>query len=48
MKQQNQEITEKTLRLKELENQRKLIEKWSGNLPTTMTGETLPIFNLNK
>ena len=27
MKQQNQEITEKTLRLKELENQQKLIEK---------------------
>ena len=48
MKQQNQEITENTLRLKELENQQKLIEKWSGNLPTTMTGETLSIFNLNK
>ena len=32
----------------ELENQQKLIEKWSGNLPTTMTGETLSIFNLNK
>lgn len=48
MKQQNQEITENTLRLKELENQQKLIEKWSGNLPTTMTGEALSIFNLNK
>ena len=48
MKQQNQEITENTLRLKELENQQELIEKWSGNLPTTMTGDALSIFNLNK
>ena len=48
MKQQNQEITENTLKLKELENQQKLIEKWSGNFPTTMTGDALSIFNLNK
>lgn len=48
MKQQNQEITENTLRLKELENQQELIKKWSGNLPTTMTGDALSIFNLNK
>ena len=33
MRQQNQEITEKTLELKRLEVQQKLIEKWNGALP---------------
>ena len=49
MKQQNAEITDKTLELKRLEVQQKLIEKWSGNLPTTMAGSDISnIFSLNK
>lgn len=48
MKQQNAEITDKTLELKRLEIQQKLIEKWNGTLPTTMTGSDISsIFNLN-
>ena len=43
MRQQNQEITEKTLRLKELEIKEKLMEKWNGQLPTTTTSEVLSI-----
>lgn len=46
MKQQNSQITEETLRLKELENQQLLIEKWNGQLPTTTLGENIPILNL--
>lgn len=45
MKQQNEQITDETLRLKELENQQKLIEKWNGQLPTTVTDEVLSILN---
>ena len=48
MKQQNQEITEKTLELKRLEVQQKLIEKWNGQLPTTTLGENIPMLNLGK
>lgn len=48
MKQQNAQITEQTLRLKELENQEKLIEKWNGQLPTTTLGEGDVLFNLQK
>lgn len=49
MKQQNAEITDKTLELKRLEIQQKLIEKWNGTLPTTMTGSDISsIFNVNK
>lgn len=48
MKQQNQEITEKTLELKRLEVQQKLIEKWNGQLPTTALGENIPMLNLGK
>lgn len=45
MRQQNEQITEQTLRLKELENQAKMIEKWNGQLPTTVTDEILSILN---
>lgn len=45
MKQQNQEITEKTLELKKLEVKQKLIEKWNGQLPTTVTDDILSILN---
>ena len=48
MKQQNQEITDKTLKLKELEIQEKLIEKWNGQLPSTFTGDAGVLFNLGK
>ena len=45
MKLQNQQITEQTLKLKELENQAKMIEKWNGQLPTTVTDEIMSILN---
>ncbi len=48
MKQQNNEITDKTLELKRLEVQEKLIQKWNGQLPTTSLGDNIPILNLNK
>ena len=49
MKQQNSQISDKTLNLKELEIKEKLIEKWNGVLPQTMTGDGVSsIFNLNK
>lgn len=49
MKQQNAEITDKTLELKRLEVQQSLINKWNGQLPTTMAGsDTSNIFSLNK
>ena len=48
MKQQNQEITEKTLELKKLEVQQKLIEKWNGQLPSTTLGENIPMLNIGK
>lgn len=46
MRQQNQEITEKTLELKRLEVQQKLIEKWNGALPSTTLGDNIPMLNL--
>lgn len=48
MKQQNKEITDKTLELKRLEVQQKLVEKWNGQLPTTTLGENVPMLNLGK
>lgn len=45
MKQQNEQITEQTLKLKELENQSALIEKWNGQLPTTVTDDVLSILD---
>jgi len=48
MRQQNKEITEKTLELKKLEVQEKLIEKWNGTLPTTSLGDNIPMLNLGK
>ena len=38
MRLQNKEITENTLRLKELEVKQSLINKWNGAYPTTMLG----------
>ena len=46
---QNAQITDNYLRLKEIENQKAMIEKWNGQLPTTITGSDVSsIFNLNK
>lgn len=47
MKQQNAQITEQTLKLKELEIKEKLIDKWDGKYPTTMLGDdTNALFNI--
>lgn len=44
---QNSEITDKTLALRRLEVQEKLINKWSGNLPSTMLNENISgLFNI--
>lgn len=49
MKQQNNQITDKTLELKRLEIQQKLIEKWNGQLPTTSLGNDFNgLLNLGK
>lgn len=47
MKQQNSQITEETLRLKELEVKEKMIEKWNGELSTYMLGDTIPFLNID-
>lgn len=45
---QNAQITDNYLKLKEIENQKAMIEKWNGQLPTTMTGSDVSsIFNIN-
>ena len=47
MRQQNEQITENYLRLKEIENEQKAIEKWNGQLPTTMLSDnTSSLFNV--
>lgn len=48
MRQQNSEITENTLRLKELEVQQSLINKWNVVLPTTSLGDNIPMLNIGK
>lgn len=47
MKQQNLQITEQYLRLKEIENQKAMIDKWDGQLPTMMTDGGNLLFNMN-
>ena len=39
MEYQNSQITDRTLKLKELEMKQAWISKWNGSLPTTMLGE---------
>ena len=39
MELQNSQITENTLKLKELEVQEKMVQKWNGVLPNTVVGE---------
>ena len=48
MRLQNQEITDKTLRLKELQNQEELIKKWNGVLPSTTLGDNIPMVNIGR
>lgn len=43
MKLTNVEVTDKVLRLKELENQANWIEKWNGSLPKTVMGESASV-----
>lgn len=47
MELQNSQITDKTLRLKELEIKEKMINKWSGNFPNTMLNDSMSgLFNM--
>lgn len=49
MRQQNEQITDNYLKLKEIENQKAMIEKWNGQLPITMLSDgTNSLFNINK
>lgn len=48
MRLQNQEITDKTLKLKELEVQEKIANKWNGQLPNTTLGDNIPMINLGQ
>lgn len=43
----NESLTEENLEKQMLENQSKAIDKWNGQLPTTMTGDTVPFLNIN-
>jgi hypothetical protein len=43
---QKQEVTSELLRLREVENQRRAIEKWDGQLPTYMTGGAIPFIQV--
>ncbi len=45
LKIQRQEITESLLRLREIENTRKAVEKWDGKLPN-VTGGTIPFIQV--
>lgn len=48
MELQNSQITENTLRLKELENEEKYIEKWNGSMPSTMLSDSVStMFGVN-
>jgi len=45
---QNAQITDKTLALKKLEKMEKMINKWSGNFPSTMLNDQITgLFNLD-
>lgn len=48
MELQNSQVTENTIKLKQLEVQQKMIEKWNGALPTTLTGNTIPFLNIGQ
>lgn len=49
MELQNAQITDNTLKLKELEVKQSLIEKWNGQLPTTTLGnDVMSMFNIEQ
>ena len=49
MELQNQQITELTLRLKELENERAMIDRWNGVTPTTtLSDDSNVLFNIGQ
>lgn len=41
-------VDNRVLELRRLENERLWIEKWSGNLPTTVLGDAVPMMNVGK
>lgn len=41
-------VDQRVLELRRLENERLWIEKWSGNLPTTVLGDAVPMMNVGK
>jgi prohibitin 2 len=43
---QKREVTEELLRLREVENQRRAIERWDGRLPTYVAGGSVPFLQL--
>ena len=43
---QKQEVTTELLRLREVENQRRAIEKWDGKLPTYIAGGAVPFIQV--
>lgn len=45
---QKQQVTAELLHLREIENQRKAIEKWDGKLPSYMMGNSVPFVNVGK
>ena len=48
MELQNSQVTENTLELRRLEVMKEFVEKWNGNLPSTMLGEGMDtLFNVN-
>lgn len=48
MEVQNASTTEAAIKLKELEIEQSFINKWNGQLPTTVTGESIPFFNISQ
>lgn len=46
MKLTNTEVTDKVLRLRELEVQQQWVEKWNGSLPSTVMGDAVPMVNI--
>ena len=48
MQVQDSSTTENALRLKELEIKKSFIEKWDGQLPSTMTGDAVPFLDILK
>ena len=46
---QNAQITDNYLKLKEIENQKAMIEKWNGQLPNTMLNDGINgLFNIGQ